>query len=87
MVAKDSNNNIIPSNTIDVRVGLEDLVSSRIPGSLSDRYTLKPGACIKLDSSGVGYINHDPLQAVKESVTAGAVKRGELVSEECLVIK
>ena len=80
MVAKDSNNNIIPSNTIDVRVGLEDLVSSRIPGSLSDRYTLKPGACIKLDSSGVGYINHDPLQAVKESVTAGAVKRGELVT-------
>ncbi len=79
MVAKDSNNNIIPSNTIDVRVGLEDLAATRVPGSLSDRYTLKSGACIKLDENGVGYINHDPLQSSQETVTAGATARGTLV--------
>ena len=79
MVAKDSNNNIIPSNTIDLKVGLEDLVSTRIPGSLSDRYTLKSGACIKLDEDGMGYINHNPLQATQETLVAGAVARGQLV--------
>ena len=79
MVAKDSNNNIIPSNTIDLKVGLEDLVSTRIPGSLSDRYTLKSGACIKLDENGMGYINHNPLQATQETLVAGAVARGQLV--------
>ena len=80
MVAKDSNDNIIPSNTIDLKVGLEDLVATRIPGSLSDRYTLKSGACIKLDENGIGYINHDPLQAIEATATAGATARGELVN-------
>lgn len=79
LVAKDSNNNIIPSNTIDLKVGLEDLVATRISGSLSDRYTLKSGMCIKLDEDGIGYINHNPLQATQETLIAGAVKRGQLV--------
>lgn len=80
LVAKDSNNNIIPSNTIDVRVGLEDLVSSTTTGALSDRYTLKAGARIRLGDDGVGYISHDPIQSTENILTAGAAPRGTLVT-------
>jgi len=80
LVAKDFNYNILPSNTIDVKVGLEDLVKSTIAESQSDRYILKAGACIKLDEeTGIGYINHDPIPETSQTFSPQSIARGKYV--------
>ena len=80
LIAKDPVNNVIPSNTIDLKIGLEDLTRFRMSESTSDRYVLSPGTCIKLGADGIGYINHDPLLATKEYFTANPVARGKKVT-------
>jgi len=80
-VAKDSNDNIIPANTIDVKVGLEDLIESQISGTSDLRYLLKSGTCFKLGSDGVGYVNHDPVLDKGLTFTANSIARGKLVED------
>lgn len=82
LVNKDSNNNVIPSNTIDLRVGMEDLIKSEITASEATRYLLQSGACIKLGSDGVGYINHEPILEVGEQLNPKAVARGTGVTNK-----
>ena len=77
LVAKDSNGNVIPSNTIDLKIGVEDLIESKMTEAISSRFILKSGQCIKLDSSGMGYINHDPIMTTQQAFTPMAASRGE----------
>ena len=81
LVAKDINGNVIPSNTIDVKIGMEDLIESKMTESLSSRFILKSGQCIKLDSNGVGYINHDPIMSLLEIINPGPATRGTWVTD------
>ena len=77
LVAKDTDGNVIPSNTIDLKIGMEDLIESKMTEAISSRFILKSGQCIKLDSSGMGYINHDPIMTTQHSFTPMAASRGE----------
>lgn len=55
MVLKDTNNDVVPTNTIDIKISLD-----QFSGEEYNRYILSPGACVKLDESGVGHII-DPI--------------------------
>ena len=79
MIAKDNDNNIIPSNTITIKAGMDDLVVSSISESQAPRYVLKSGKCIKLGNDGIGYINHDPILGSAWSLIPTAITQGKFV--------
>ena len=78
-VAKDTNGNIIPSNTLDIKVGLEDLIESRIAESDAPRYLLKSGTCFKLGSDGICYVNHEPILDKGWALYPKNVSRSQIV--------
>ena len=80
LVVKDVNNNIVPSNTINLHIPLKYLNRMVLFNSQSPRFVLKSGTCIKLGSDGVGYINTDPLPANGYRFTPKALTRGKKVS-------
>lgn len=78
-VAKDTNGDIIPSNTIDIRVPMDALIESRINEVDSPRYLLPAGTCFKLGTDGVGYINEMPILGNGYEFTGPSVSRGDIV--------
>ena len=77
LVVKDINNNIVPSNTINIHIPIEYLQRMILFNSQSPRFVLKSGTCIKLGSDGIGYINTDPLPANGYRFTGRALTRGK----------
>ena len=77
LVLKDSNMDVIPTNTIDLRISMDQLIESQIYESQSPRYVLKSGSCIRYGEDGVGYISDAPIQnlglnfGTMESLTRG----------------
>lgn len=78
-VAKDTNGDIIPSNTIDIRVPMDALIESKINEVDSPRYLLPAGTCFKLGTDGVGYINEMPILGNGYEFTGPSVSRGDIV--------
>lgn len=85
LIAKDNNGDVIPSNTLDIKVGLEDLVMSQPLETDSPRYILKSGACFRLGADGTAYINDLPLISKGYVFTPKAVTRGGVVEMEFYV--
>ena len=82
LVLKDENMNVIPTNTIDLKISMDQLVESQIFESQAPRYILKSGACIRYDN-GVGYISDAPIQNVGLNFgTFESVNRGKSVTIE-----
>ena len=84
-VAKDSNGNVIPSNTIDVKVDLDDMIKSTISETDSVRYLLPSGTCFRLGDDGVGYISKNPLPGNGYSLTPKSVTRGSIIEDTFVV--
>ena len=80
-VAKDTNGNILPSNTVTIKVGLEDLIESRISEAESSRFLLKSGTCFKLGDDGIAYVNHSPILDKGWALYPKNVSRGKLVTD------
>ena len=80
-VAKDQNGDVIPSNTIDIRVDLDDTIKSSISETDSARYLLQSGACFRLGDDGVGYISKNPLPGKGYSFTPNSANRGEIIED------
>lgn len=80
LVLKDDNLNIIPTNTIDLKINMDQLIESRLYESQSPRYILRSGACIRMDENGVGYISDAPIQNVGLSYTMESLARGKSVT-------
>lgn len=57
LLAKDNSSNIVPSNSIDIKIAYDDIDSN-----YDDRYTLKPGRPIYYDKNMVGYYKKDIIK-------------------------
>lgn len=84
-VAKDENHDIIPSNTVDIEVDLNDMIKSTISESDAPRYLLPSGQCFRLDDDGIARINKDPILDKGYKFTAHSVPRGQIVQSEFIV--
>lgn len=63
LILKDDNGNIIPSNTIDLRIPMNEMISTTISDSASPRYVLRSGACIHLTNDNItGEIVQTPIK-------------------------
>lgn len=79
-VLKDDNLDVIPTNTIDLNIDKQYLIESKLNDSQYPRYILKSGQCIRVDSSGVGYISDAPIQNLGLSYQMESLTRGKLVT-------
>ena len=84
-VAKDTNGNVIPSNTIDIKVDIDDMIKSAITETDTVRYLLPSGSCFRLGDDGIGYISNLPLPGSGYSFTPKAATRGEIVEDTFVV--
>lgn len=84
-VAKDTNDDVIPSNTIDIQVPMDALIESKINEVDSPRYLLPAGTCFKLGSDGIGRINDMPILGNGWQFTAPSVSRGDIVESNFTV--
>ena len=82
LVAKDINNDIIPANTIDIKIGLEDLIESQVYSTDPPRYLLPAGKCFRLGTDGVAYINDSPILSSLNEFTPDSIPRGEYIEDE-----
>lgn len=81
LLLKDENYNVIPSNTIDLKVEKDQMIESRLNDSDSSRFVIQSGACIRLGDDGVGYISNEPIKNVGvEYTTKVAQTRGKSVT-------
>lgn len=80
LVLKDDNLNVIPTNTIDIDVTMDDLIESKLNDSQSPRFILRSGQCIRMDDSGIGYISDAPIQNIGLTYTMESLSRGKLVT-------
>lgn len=62
LVLKDINGNIIPANTINLKIPLSQMIQTSISDSVSPRYVLPFGSCFKLSEDGVtGEVVRTPI--------------------------
>lgn len=81
VVLKDSNGDIVPSNTIDLKIPMEALLKTSISDSASPRYILRSGTCIGLmDDNTTGEIVTTPIKNLGLTWTSVDVKKGETLS-------
>ena len=78
-VAKDQNGDIVPSNTVNIKVDLDHLIKSQITLTDSPRYLLPSGTCFRLGEDGIAYINDTPILDTGYEFTPNGVNRGEIV--------
>lgn len=79
-VLKDQSLNVIPSNTIDIKIDKKFLVKSYLNDSQAPRFVLKSGMAIKMDKNNVGYITDEPLVQTGTSVNTVATEQGKKVT-------
>jgi hypothetical protein len=79
-VLKDQSLNVIPSNTIDVKIDKKFLIKSSLNDSQAPRYILKSGSVIKMDDNNVGYITNEPLIETGTTVNTIPTEQGKKVS-------
>ena len=79
-VAKDKNMDVIPSNTVDIEVGIEDLIKSSISETDSPRYLLPSGQCFRLGDDGIARINHLPLLGYGYEFNLLPSQRGDIIT-------
>lgn len=84
-VTKDQNNNIVPSNTLDIKIGLNDLIKSQVYSTDYPKYILPAGTCFRLGSDGIAYVNNSPLLGSLLEFTPNSVSRGDNVEVEFIV--
>ena len=77
LVLKDSDMNVIPSNTIDVKIRMDQLIESKLNDFQAPRYVLKPGNMIRIGADGVGYISDEPLVSKGLSYQMQPIARGK----------
>ena len=82
LVLKDQDMNIIPTNTIDLKISLDQMIESRLYDSQSPRYIVKSGACIRLGEDGIGTISDAPIQNVGLTYNMESLARGKSVTVE-----
>lgn len=82
LVAKDINNNIIPANTIDIQIGLNDLIESQVYSTDPPRFILPAGKCFRLGTDGIAYINNSPILSSLNEFTPESIPRGEYLEDE-----
>lgn len=80
-VAKDSNGDVIPSNTIDVRVDIDDMIKSSLTEVDAVRYLLPSGTRFKLGDDGIGFIDTNPLLGNGYSFTPKSATRGDIIED------
>lgn len=78
-VAKDTNGDILPSNTIDIKVPMSALIESKINEVDSPRYLLPAGTCFRLGADGIGYINDMPIIDKGYEIDGPSVSNGTVV--------
>lgn len=66
LLLKDIYNNVVPTNTIDLKIPISEMKKTEIVDSESPRYILKSGTCIEL-KDGIGVIRKDPINNIKLS--------------------
>ena len=79
-VLKDHSMNVIPSNTIDVKIDKKFLIKSSLNDSQAPRYILKSGSVIKMADNNVGYITNEPLIESGTTVNTIPAEQGKKVS-------
>lgn len=79
-VLKDQSMNVIPSNTIDLKIDKKFLIKSMLNDSQAPRFVLKSGMVIKMDSNNVGYITDEPLVQSGTTVNTIATEQGKKVT-------
>lgn len=84
-VAKDQNGDVIPSNTIDIKVDLDEMIKSTITESDSARYHLTSGKRFRVDDQGVGYISYLPLPGKYYAFTPASSTRGSITEDTFVV--
>lgn len=84
-VTKDQNNNIVPSNTLDIKISLNDLIKSQVYSTDYPKYILPAGTCFRLGGDGIAYVNDSPLIGSLLEFTPNSVSRGDNVEVEFLV--
>lgn len=79
-VLKDNNGDIVPSNTIDLKIPMKELIKTNISDSSSPRYVLRSGACVHLmNDNQTGEIVNTPIKNLGLSWTLPNIKAGEMV--------
>ena len=82
LVLKDEDLNVIPTNTIDLRITKDQLIESQLYDSQAPRFILKSGACIRMDENDIGYVSDAPIENVGLSYTMESIQRGKSVTIE-----
>ena len=85
LLLKDINGDIVPTNTIDLRIPMKELIKTQIAASQSPRYVLRPGSCFRLGQDGVGEITTTPILNKGLSFDVGDLTPNKTITVQCLV--
>lgn len=78
VVLKDVNGNIVPSNTIDLKIPMKELIETSIADSKSPRYVLRSGSRIILsDDKTTGEIVSGPIKNIGLNWNTQVVNKGD----------
>lgn len=78
-VLKDQSLNVIPSNTIDLKIDKKFLIKSSLNDSQAPRFILKSGSVIKMDKNNVGYVTDEPLVQTGVVVNTVPIQKGKKI--------
>lgn len=79
-VLKDMNGDIVPSNTIDLKIPMNQLIETNISDSSSPRYVLRSGACIHLmNDNQTGEIINTPIKNLGLEWNTPTINAGDIV--------
>lgn len=81
VVLKDVNGDIVPSNTIDLKIPMDQLIETTIAESKSPRYVLRPGTKIRLsDDKTTGEIVSGPIKNIGLNWATPIIDKNKAVS-------
>lgn len=80
LVLRDIRGDIVPTNTIDIRVPMDSLITTQIANMDSPRYLLRSGNCFKLSHDNIGDIVKEPIKGSGLSYTLGTLQADAEVS-------
>ncbi|MBR1988674.1 MAG: isopeptide-forming domain-containing fimbrial protein [Clostridia bacterium] len=74
LVLKDELGDIVPTNTIDVRVPMDKFIKTQLTSLQSPRYVSQSGSCFKLGADGVGEIFNGAIKNTQLYYDLGALQ-------------